>query len=86
MSQNHETPQRSVLHLTKTEADHLLRRLAGSSYLIARGVEVYAVPDEDFVLSDGSRHPGVTIMVRAETDVQVGMGHGFVTAISEGLE
>lgn len=49
-------------------------------------IEVYAVPaSEPMVMADGTSIPAVTVMVRAETDKDCGIGVGFVTAISEGL-
>jgi len=82
---NQELSQWSALHLTKSEGERLLKRLENSSFLRTRGVEVYTVPSEPFVMGDGSKHEGVTVMCRAETDMQCGMGVGFVVAVSEGI-
>ena len=83
---NQELSQWSALHLTASEATRLLKRLENSSFLRTRGVEVYTVPmTEPFVMNDGSKVEGVTVMCRAETDMQCGMGVGFVVAISEGV-
>jgi hypothetical protein len=81
-----ELSQWTALHVTKSEGERLIARLRGSQFLMSHGVEVYTVPStEPFVMHDGSKHEGVTVMVRAETDLSCGMGVGFVTAISEGL-
>lgn len=80
-----ETPQRVALHLPEIEAKCLLVRLARGTFLTNRDVEVYAVDAVDCVLADGSKVPGAHVMVRAETEFKVGLGVGFVTAISEGL-
>lgn len=85
MNKTNEMVQCSVLHLTSSEATHLLARLNHSRFLQNRGIEVYTVPSEPMVLGDGSKHEAVTVMVRAETEKAAGVGVGFVTAISEGL-
>ena len=82
---NTELSQRQALHLTKSEADRLMRRLHNATFLLHRGIEVYTVSAEDMVLPDGSKHEAVYLMVRAETDMACGMGVGFVTAVSEGV-
>ena len=82
---NQEPSQWSALHLTASEATRLLKRLENSSFLRTRGVEVYTVPSESVIMNDGSKVDGVTVMCRAETDMQCGMGVGFVVAISEGV-
>lgn len=80
-----ETPQRVALHMSQVEANCLMARLNRGTFLTNRGVEVYVVDAEDFVLHDGSKVPGVNVRVRAETEYKVGLGVGFVTAISEGV-
>lgn len=78
--------QSCALTLTANEGARLLSRLAKSTFLQARGIEVYTVPaSEPMVMADGTKFPAVTVMVRAETDMACGIGVGFVTAISEGL-
>lgn len=86
MNTDENLSQSAALTLTKNEAVHLLNRLAKSTFLKARGIEVYAVPAlEPMVMDDGRSFPAVVVMVRAETDKACGIGVGFVTAISEGL-
>lgn len=80
-----ELSQHQALYCTASEAQTLLRRLQGAKFLMTYGVEVYTVPAEPMPMENGSKVDAVFVMCRAETDMQCGMGVGFVTAISEGL-
>lgn len=85
MSTDTELSQHQALYLTATEAPYLLRKLQGSKFLMTYGVEVYTVPAEPMPMADGSKADAVFVMCRAETDMQCGMGVGFVTAVCEGV-
>jgi len=81
-----ELSQSRALTLTVNDATRLLSHLRHSTFLMHRGIEVYTVPAiEPMIMNDGSKHPAVEVMVRAETDKACGMGIGFVVAISEGV-
>jgi len=86
LSPTAELSQRVALHLTSNEANRLVARVKEASYLLARGIEVYLVTAEPVVLNDGSKHVGVNVMVRAESDFACGVGVGFLVAISEGVK
>jgi hypothetical protein len=89
MSPDMELVQTHVFHLTVNEAEHLLNRVRNNRTLMTYGVEVYTVPAGPQVLinpitREVTTHPGVNVMVRAETAMQAGIGKGFLFALSEG--
>ena len=74
-----------ALNLTKSEADRLVRRVRNSSVLRTYGVTVKLEPG-DRMLVGSEMVDGVSVVVEAETDVQAGIGKGFLIAVSEGIE
>lgn len=90
MSNDQELAQASVLHLTVSEAEHLLNRVRGDRTLMTYGVEVYTIPGSPMPLvnptnGEVTNHPGAVVMVRAETERQCGIGKGFLLAIFGGI-
>lgn len=87
---NNEMVQTKALWLTKSEADRLIKRTFGCSTFITYGIEVYTVDAEPMPVInpvDGTvtKTPAVNLMVRAETEMQAGIGKGFLIALSEGI-
>ncbi len=79
-------PNRIAIRLTVEEAERLLRKLRLSSFLHNHAITLTLEPHpEPFMMNDGTKLPTANIRVTAENDVSVGMGCGFVVAISEGV-
>jgi hypothetical protein len=82
--------QTQVLHLTVSEAENLLRRVRNCRTFITYGIEVYTVTASkqaviNPVTGEVTEEDGVNVMVRAETDMQAGIGKGFLFAVYEGI-
>lgn len=76
-----ELVQTMALWLTKEEAVILLNKVQGCPTFITYGVEVYMVPAGSMPMPDGSVKEAVNVMVRAETEMQAGIGKGFLLAL-----
>jgi hypothetical protein len=68
----------TVAHVTTAEAEHAIKRWGNSPTMLTYGVEIFTEEAEPVVLDADHWLPGVFLKVRAETDVQAGIGMGFL--------
>lgn len=76
-----------VLQLTVNEATHLLNRVRGASVLRTYGIEITTTPsDNKMPMQDGTLVDAVYVFVTAETEIQAGIGKGWLLAIDGGIQ
>jgi len=75
-----------VLQLTVSEADRLLSRVRNASILRTYGIDITTTPSNNKMpMQDGTLVDAVYVFVTAETEVQAGIGKGWLIAIDEGI-
>lgn len=75
----------TALTLTLTEAERLIARVRHARFLADRDIAVYMQPADPMVMEDGTSQLAVYVKVDAPSPMAIGMGIGFLVAISEGI-
>ncbi len=79
-----EPTQVLAVTLPVSDAEALLSRVRNCRTFITYGIEVYTVSAEPMVMYNGETRDAVNVMVRAETDMQAGIGKGYLIAHARG--